>query len=439
MKMTSLAGNAKLALFCGVLSLASCVRLDPSPAGPSGPTNPADSPMGPPQRQTEDPEQLTFQRYWRSDTGPASPAEPVEVTAKEVALQDVRVTGPYTHDNLEVFLIHGKDRAQGTRNILTLQEALEQNKVRVHETSQVQELVIENLTADTDIYVQAGDIVQGGKQDRVISVDLMVSAGSGHLPLASFCVEQGRWSARGDVVSSVEGRGPPTTADNLQSEALVEARPGTAIPIGGSSWRPTLVFDSSRNSLSSSELKRAVKLENAQARVWEQVAATQDHLTHRLGGAEGVISTSFGSSLEMTLEGDKVKQACGEYSKALASILDEKKDVIGYAFAINGKLNCADLYMSANLFRKLWLKTLNACAVEAITKKPADTQKADDPATDKDAVLAFFEVDSQGEAMLRKVSSRVHVLTVDNEGMTFFETRDKDLGEAWLHRSYLAK
>ena len=47
------------------------------------------------------------------------------------------------------------------------------------------------------MFIQAGDIVKGGKQDRVLTVSLLLPAKSGRVPIASFCVEQGRWSARG--------------------------------------------------------------------------------------------------------------------------------------------------------------------------------------------------------------------------------------------------
>src|ERR671926_147233 len=106
-----------------------------------------------------------------------------------------RLSGPYTHGNLTVFLVHGKDLT--TKNFLTLQEALAQKKVRVYETKDVNELAIRNLSNE-DIYVQAGDIVRGGDQDRMISLDFIVPPKSGRMPIAAFCVESGRWSKRGN-------------------------------------------------------------------------------------------------------------------------------------------------------------------------------------------------------------------------------------------------
>src|SRR5512145_978147 len=80
-------------------------------------------------------------------------------TRSETAQKDVsasrsnyRLSGPYTHENLTVFLVHGKDLTSKT--FITLQEALAQKKVRVYETKDVNELAIRNLS-NQDIYVQA--------------------------------------------------------------------------------------------------------------------------------------------------------------------------------------------------------------------------------------------------------------------------------------------
>src|SRR5262245_18563398 len=78
-----------------------------------------------------------------------------------------RLEGPFTHGNLSVFLIHGKDKIKGV-TFITLQEALVQKKVIVRETKSVNELTIENVSSD-EVYVQSGDIVKGGAQDRMLA------------------------------------------------------------------------------------------------------------------------------------------------------------------------------------------------------------------------------------------------------------------------------
>ena len=108
---------------------------------------------------------------------------------------DQRISGPYTHDNLTIFLVHGAS-SQGPVP-LTLDESLEKGGVKVHETGTVGELEIENA-GDEDVFVNAGDIVKGGQQDRVVTASLILKAKSGRVPLSVFCVESGRWAARGD-------------------------------------------------------------------------------------------------------------------------------------------------------------------------------------------------------------------------------------------------
>ncbi len=109
---------------------------------------------------------------------------------------DYRLEGPFTQGNLTVFLIHGQDKIKG-QTFLTLQEALVQKKVIVRETREVNELSIENVSSE-EVYVQSGDIVKGGQQDRMLGVDLILPPRSGKIPIAAFCVENGRWSQRGN-------------------------------------------------------------------------------------------------------------------------------------------------------------------------------------------------------------------------------------------------
>src|SRR5215510_2245518 len=60
-----------------------------------------------------------------------------------------RLSGPYSHQNLSIFLVHG-NQSEPTKAFLTLQEALAQKKVVVYETRSVNELTIENLS-DVDV------------------------------------------------------------------------------------------------------------------------------------------------------------------------------------------------------------------------------------------------------------------------------------------------
>ena len=110
------------------------------------------------------------------------------------AADPVRISGPVTHENLTVYFIHGTS-APGQAP-LTLEEALTKRTVEVRETGNVNQLEIENR-GNEPVFIQSGDIVKGGQQDRTLMVSLLLPPKSGRIPIASFCVEQGRWSARG--------------------------------------------------------------------------------------------------------------------------------------------------------------------------------------------------------------------------------------------------
>src|SRR5438309_6102204 len=117
----------------------------------------------------------------------------------------VKVTGPFTHANLSIFVLHGSDTLPN-RPFLTLQEALDQKKAVVNETSNVNQLTVENVAGDVEIFLMTGDIVKGGKQDRAIAFDMIIPPKSGAIPIGSFCVEHGRWSQRGGEAAGEFGR-----------------------------------------------------------------------------------------------------------------------------------------------------------------------------------------------------------------------------------------
>jgi hypothetical protein len=112
---------------------------------------------------------------------------------------------------------------------------------------------------------------------------------------------------------------------------------------------------------------------------------------------------------------------------------------VGYAFAINGKVNSADVYASRELFAKLWPKLLRSSAVEAMAemKKGAKFENAT-----AEAVKACITDAEKGTQSARAVTPRVEMVTKESKDNLLFETRDrqaKEGDEAWVHRNYVAK
>jgi hypothetical protein len=375
---------------------------------------------------------------------------PENKAPEQFAASNYVVSGPYSHKNLTIFLLHGADQRQD-KTPLTLQEAMERKMVVVHETGDVNNLAIENLS-DEEVYVQSGDIVKGGQQDRVLALDLIVPPKSGRIPIDAFCVEQGRWSRRGNEA--------------------VEA------------------FSASDNALASKDLKIAAKARKSQGEVWTNVGKAQEKLAANLavagqarmgaGGGRaadresGIVATTRSgnvtgrsgrigrgpgtgingqtyndlagvasvtdraspSSMQLTLENKLVKDTANDYVKNLSSIINGKRDVIGFVFAINGQINSADVYSSNALFSKLWPKMLEASAIEAIAELKAEEKF--EP-VDASAVKAFLRESQTGKPETKKVTARTSVVKHETEKNLFFESRDHARKGKWVHRNYITK
>jgi hypothetical protein len=382
----------------------------------------------------------------RAQRGAPGADEPEQAVADSQVVTGYKVdanyslSGPYSHKNLAIFLIHGQGRSKET-SMLTLSEALEQKKVVVHETGDVNELAIENVSGE-EVFVQSGDIVKGGQQDRVLAMDLIVPAKSGRVSIASFCVEQGRWNGRGD-------------------EAVAH-------------------FSSSNRILPSKDLKIAAKHRASQQEVWQNVAKSQEKMSAGVvelsapatpppapsapappppagggnavgipadpirgaGGNEAVaidFSVTSGlsrSSLQLSLENKRLKETADEYVGKLSSIVEDKDDAIGYAFAINGQINSADIYSSRALFRKLWPKMLEASVAEAIGEFEKG-KKYDQVSAER--IKAFLTEIPDGHAESKEVTPRVTVMKRETGGTLYFETRDRNKSDGWIHRNYIAK
>jgi hypothetical protein len=313
-----------------------------------------------------------------------------------------RLGAPITYQNLTIFPVRGE--AGRPSNLLTLQDAMANKLVRVHETGNVNSLQVENL-GDQEIFIQAGDIVKGGKQDRVLSVDLVLPPKSGRISIAAFCVEQGRWSGRG---------GEKTDAFASSDTAL----PSKSIKLA---TRPRMAEP---GNLPANAAK-------PQQQVWEGVRETQRKLGGNVGSS--VAAAPSPTSLQLTMENDKLKASVADYEKAFADLLRQTPDAVGYVMAINGKINSADIYNSPELFQRMWPKLLNAAAIEAISEKGGTPP----PPVSGDAASAFLDQFAATPAVSQQVSSRNKVLTRENDkGIA----QDTELSDGVIvHRNYLAK
>ena len=132
-----------------------------------------------------------------------------------------KVLEPIRHGNLTVFpVVSAKNYPTG--EFLTLDEGLRSGEVIVTEAGNVQGLIRRHPTpgirhdgaevnrlvlvnnSKRPLLLLAGEIVTGGKQDRVIGKDRIVPAESDPVDLSVFCVEPGRWVATSDHFGASE-------------------------------------------------------------------------------------------------------------------------------------------------------------------------------------------------------------------------------------------
>jgi hypothetical protein len=257
---------------------------------------------------------------------------------------------------------------------------------------------MENVSTSEDVLILSGDILKGGQQDRISEYDLVIAPQSGRIPLAAFCVEH--------------------TAPRWMRQKTSEDR----------------VFQENPGVVASNKLRLANRYYRDQSDVWAGVAESQRNLSMNVGTS--VASRESDSSLALSLSAKEVREAADKHVTLLESIPDGKNDVIGMAFAINGKMVAADVFGSGTLFRKVWPKLLRASAVEAVAELQKD--KTFEPGA-VDAARAFLQETEQGKAVRQDTGKGVHQNRSEAGNSVLFETVDHRDGEAMIRRNYCSR
>lgn len=288
------------------------------------------------------------------------------------------------------------------KDYITLSEAMNNKYVTVFETEDVNQLSVEN-TSNHYVFICSGEIVKGGKQDRTIGIDIIVPPKSGKIPLASFCVESGRWQQR-------------------EGEALLE-------------------FNSSDYSLSSRDLKIAAKKSKNQSEVWGSVTRQQTKVNENMVAyydyeeSYDVKDDKSETSLQLTLENKELQNVKAEYERFFKDLNYDKSQTLGFAYAINGEIYGIDIYHNYQLFNDLWQKNLDAIIVEAISELNNEENKT----MSKADILALMYDFSNAKAVAEKVevNSETTYITVTTANLVKFETLDKRENNNTLHLNYI--
>ena len=302
--------------------------------------------------------------------------------------------------NLEILPLRGETRKGPS--YLSLQHGLEKGLVRVNETGEVGELSIDNLSKQY-LFIHAGDIVKGGKQDRTLATDLIVPPLSKKVPIKSFCVEQGRWTKRGNE-----------SVGSFNKNAYI---------------------------LPNSKLKVAARYHRNQSAVWKEVDGVQSDMEDQVeirGGRNsvGVVrDASSASSLQLSMESPAAKAMEEDYQKMFAKL--DIKDFNGMVYAINGKVVGIDLYNHVDLFGDLWNKLLNSVIIEAISTRQEESFVNIDPKSLKSFIRQIdYSVSPKKEYPNR--FTEIHTRLSSDSRLYDFTSYDLERNRDWAHISIVA-
>jgi hypothetical protein len=288
---------------------------------------------------------------------------------------DWRILDPVSYENITIFpVVSGS--SQDTSSFLTLEEGLASGEVMVSErgaagmvrnregvrttpdyrtSASVNQLVLINRSK-RPLLLLAGELVSGGKQDRIIGKDRIVPVGAEPLPLDVFCVEHGRWTGSSSQFTAAKAIVHPSVREQAaveqkQTEVWAAVAGGT---MAGAAGSPSALHAPAAR-LSTSDLAEAISSE----------APTQSYRkiyeSSRVGGSVD----SF------------VDQVQRRFARATSGLKGER--VVGVVVAYGGEVAWSDIFASGELFHQYWSKLLRSYAVEALARPTLrETASADD-------------------------------------------------------------
>ena len=108
-----------------------------------------------------------------------------------------------TFENLQLIPIRAKDSyapdaarrppSSASQGFITLRDAMARGLIRIRDRAGVNRLLIDNLS-DVPVMLLSGEILKGGRQDRIIGQDMVLPPNSRRNRVPVFCVEENRWS-----------------------------------------------------------------------------------------------------------------------------------------------------------------------------------------------------------------------------------------------------
>lgn len=256
-----------------------------------------------------------------------------------------KALSPITSGNLTIFPI-AASHTHDTSRFLTLDEGVRAGTVVVTEAGSVRGLVrgshpvrqssgaeVNKLVlinnSNRPLLLLAGEIVTGGKQDRVIGEDRIIPAKSEPVDLSVFCVEPGRWVEKSTNFSYM---GSQMAAPSIRRPAVTA---------------------------------------KSQQQVWDNVGASNANMAAQVDArtrAEVNSTTSYAGVMENSVVKGKVAAIAAPMERNYDSMFRElrKQNAVGVVVAVNGRIIWADLFASTDLLQAYWPKLIRSYAAEAV-------------------------------------------------------------------------
>lgn len=227
---------------------------------------------------------------------------------------------PIVHRNLAVFPVRILSPTRKT-DFLTLKEAQQKNLVSVRElpNATVAEVLVENKS-DKPILLIGGEVIIGGKQDRIVEHDFVVPPKKA-AKVRVYCVEPGRWVAQ------------------ELGEKFAPAM-GVAAP----------------------EVRKSAQVEKSQQLVWHH----NEQIQRRIPAATPMLPSK---SYRRVLTDTRVQKEARDYIQAIQSQLLRDPKVCGMVVAVNGKIEWLDVFGDPSLFRKVAPSLLHSAAIQALSQR----------------------------------------------------------------------
>ncbi|HEV8385112.1 MAG TPA: DUF6569 family protein [Candidatus Acidoferrales bacterium] len=299
-------------------------------------------------------------------------------TGGKPVVPDWRALDGVSYENLTIFPVVARAEAN-TGAFVTLDEALSSGEAVVSESGgqiirrsrdgrplpsyggpQVNQLVLINR-GKRPLVLLAGEVVSGGKQDRVIAKDRIVPAGADPLPLDVFCVEHGRWTGASDQFSASKFMVHPSVREKAavnqnQSEVWAAVRSGTTANTDTATIRGGRSGSGAGGGAGGGVAKAAPPV------ITPGTVSETITVEARSESYDKIYNKSrVGRSVDAFAE-----EISRRFEKATAGLKGER--VIGVVVAYGDEVAWGDAFASEHFFRAYWPKLLKSYVVEALAR-----------------------------------------------------------------------